>query len=278
MTIDATGSLVKNIKYEHTKSKHIFLYQCMSVSRTGSVPIFQMLSAEQDTVAIITWLLKIISDKVPIPRIVVCDFSLALLSGISIAFAHKRDLRDYMQACYDVIIKKSQTLPDIFIRLDVSHLVAIICRWDCLKRHPLSKVRQFYIRIICQAYKMETLYELEQFFEAVLIVAMSPSIGQNLQSQIKYDYVSNIIKGTFSDEGFKSDEETCNNEDIIDLENNCYTGWLEWSKEIYEKATVTADCENGDNVNAFYSIEVANKIKKLMCYVPIWTGILLPFF
>lgn len=79
MTIDATGSVVKKIKYDYSKSSHIFLYQCMSVSKTGSAPIFQMLSAEQDTIAITTWLLKIISTGVPIPRVTVCDFSQALL-------------------------------------------------------------------------------------------------------------------------------------------------------------------------------------------------------
>lgn len=45
MTIDATESVVKKIRYEHEKSSHIFLYQCISASSTGSVPVFQMLSA-----------------------------------------------------------------------------------------------------------------------------------------------------------------------------------------------------------------------------------------
>lgn len=198
MTVDATGSVVKRIKYPHSKSSHIFLYQCVSVSRTGGVPVFQMLSAAQDAVTITAWLLKILSNGIPVPRMTVCDFSQALLISISIAFAHKRDLRDYMQACYDLVTQKSQIVPATFIRLDVSHVVAIVCRWDCLKRHPLPKVRQFFIRAICQAYKMESLNNLEYFLEAVLIVAMSPNIGtfyeQSLESQIRHEYVSNVIK------------------------------------------------------------------------------------
>lgn len=71
--------------------------------------------------------------------------------------------------------------------------------------------------------------ELEQFLEAVLIVAMSPSIGttygQDTSSQIKYNYVSNVIKGTTFD--YETDEDVCNDEDEIDLENDCHTGWQE---------------------------------------------------
>jgi len=60
-----------------------------------------MLSVEQDTIAITTWLLKIISTGVPILRVTVCDFSQA--SDITIVFAQKYDLRDYLQS-YDIII------------------------------------------------------------------------------------------------------------------------------------------------------------------------------
>jgi len=90
-----------------------------------------------------------------------------------------------MQAC-DVVTQKSQMVPATFIRLDVSHLISIICRWNCLKRHPLSKARQFFIRAICQVYKIETLHNLKYLLETILIVAMSPNIGtfceQNLES------------------------------------------------------------------------------------------------
>lgn len=266
MTIDATGSIVKKIKYTHSKSSHIFLHQCMSVSRTEGVPVFQMLSAQQDTVTNTSWLLKIISSGVSVSRMVVCDFSQALLISISIAFAHKRDLRDYMQTCYDLIMQKSQIMSATFIRLNVSHLISTICRWDCLKRNPLPKVRQFYIRAICQAFKMETLHNLEYFLEALLIVAMSPNIGtfceQNLESQIRHDYVTNIIKGTLSEMN-EEVHNSINNIDEIDLEVDCHTGWLDWSKIIYERASAIAiKCEDGNIINAFYNIEIAKKIKR----------------
>jgi len=104
IAIDATGSVCKRIKYEHNKSKHIFLYQCMSVTSHRSMPVFQMLSAEHDTVAITTWLLKILSCNIPRPRMVVCDFSHAILTSVSKVFADKSNLREYMQTCFDIVM------------------------------------------------------------------------------------------------------------------------------------------------------------------------------
>jgi len=70
MTIDVTGSIAKKIQYKHVKSKYVFLYQCMYVSSAGSVPVFQMLSADHTAIAITTWLLTILSNDVAIPKIV----------------------------------------------------------------------------------------------------------------------------------------------------------------------------------------------------------------
>ena len=281
-------TLVSEHFYESLRK--IFKIDPSTVPSRSSVIVSRvprLLSAAQDTITITSWLLKIISSGVPVPRIVVCDFSQALLISILIAFARKRDLRDYLQACYDFIMQKSQMAPVTFIRLDVSHLISIICRWDCIKRHPLPKVRQFFIRAICQAYKMETVHNLEYFLESLLIVAMSPNIGtscehseQNSESQTRYEYISNIIKGSFLE---ANEEECITNEEIpnideVDLEVDCHTGWLEWSERIYKKASAIAiKCEDGNIVNAFYNIEVAKKIKRMMTYLPIWTGILIPF-
>lgn len=193
MTIDATGSIAKKIQYRDVKSKYIFLYQCMSVSSAGSVPVFQMLSADHTTIAITTWLLTILSDNIAIPKMVVCDFSMALLISVAIAFGKKADLKDYMNTCFEIVTNKQKTLVATYIRIDVSHLVAIICRWTSIKKHPFVKVRQFFIRSICHAYQMQTIGQLEYFLESVLIVALSHTLtldSDKLPSQIRFDYVN----------------------------------------------------------------------------------------
>lgn len=284
MTIDATGSVVKKIKYEHGKSSHIFLYLIMSVSSLGSVPAFQMLSAEQDTVAIVTWLLRLIRDGIPIPRMVVCDFSQALLIALSIAFAKRADLKDYMQGCYDILNNKPTAPLGTYIRLDVSHVVAIICRWDCIKRHPLVKVKQFFIRSLCHAYQMQSFAELESFMQSILTVALSQTLGsvsgRKLPSQVEFDRVNSKIKGMSNLETIDSLSKAAEGqEDTANFTEDCPDGWVAWSTAIYDRASdLAAESTEGETYNACCNLEIAHKIRKLMHYSPIWTGIMSPSF
>ena len=105
ITIDATGSVCKHIKYEHNKSKHIFLYLCMIVTSNDSISSNADISngfSRQNIVAITTWLLKILNCNIPLSRMVVCDFSQAILASVFKIFADKCNLREYMQTCFDM--------------------------------------------------------------------------------------------------------------------------------------------------------------------------------
>jgi len=171
----------------------------MRVSSAGSVPVFQMLSADHTAIAITTWLLTILSNNVAIPKIVVCDFSMALLTSIAIPFGKRADLQNYMNTCFEILTNKTKITFATYIRINVSHLVAIVSRWSCIKKHPFAKVRQFFIRSICHAYQMQTIENLEYFLESVLVVALSHTLtsdsGQLLPSQTRFEYVNSIIKG-----------------------------------------------------------------------------------
>lgn len=72
LTIDATGSLIKR---ESSQDSPIFLYQCVLVSKDGSFPVFQMISADR-AVIISFFLRNIIAKNIPTPRTVVSDFGL----------------------------------------------------------------------------------------------------------------------------------------------------------------------------------------------------------
>lgn len=230
--------------------------------------------------AIKTWLLKVLSDGVSIPRMVVCDFSHALLIAILIAIARKIDLRDYMQCCFDILKGKSYVRPATYIRLDVSHVVAIICRWDCIRRHPLIKVRQFFIRSLCHPYQIQSFEELERFMLSVLTIALSQTLGsvsgEKLPSQQEFDRVNSIIKGMSNLEMIKSINTSIENqEESANFEEDCSAGWIDWSTAIDDKASYIAlKCTDGEILNACCNLDVAHKIKQLMRYCAIWTGVM----
>lgn len=71
LTIDATGGIIKR---ESSQDPPIFLYQCVIVSKEGSIPIFQMISADHRSLMIAFFLRTIIAKGIPVPRTVVSDF------------------------------------------------------------------------------------------------------------------------------------------------------------------------------------------------------------
>lgn len=178
LTIDATGSIGKKLRLPNKeKSPHLFLYECMCVSEFGNFPAFQMVSAKQDASIISYFLSEIVRDGAPIPRIVVTDFGKAILIAVARTFANCLDLRHYMQICYEIINNiYSGNIPQCYIRLDVSHFIGMIAKWECLRGRAL-KIRQFFLRCLGQAYQMENFIEVHNFIKSVLIVALSEEIG-----------------------------------------------------------------------------------------------------
>lgn len=173
LAIDATGSIATRT----TKSDpHVFLYQCMLVTNEGSVLVFQMISADQRSFIIAHFLRFILTKNVPRPSIVLCDFGRALVNAVAEVFGRCYDLRDYLQKCYDVIVQGSSVVPTAYIRLDVTHFIAMVSRWKCFDKKIIA-ARRFYIRCISQAYQMQDFDKLKDFIESMLAVALSESIG-----------------------------------------------------------------------------------------------------
>lgn len=195
--IDATGSIVKRIRLpEGQKCSHIFLYQCVYFNGVESVPVFQMISCKHDA-ALITYFLLEILRSFDTTNCSLRFFSKAILIALSRAFARSADLADYMQSCYNILILKiSQPKPSCYIRLDVSHIIAMIARWNCLKGKP-PKVRQFFLRSMAHACRMTSFTKVENLLKSVLVVALSQEIGQRkdntyLDSEVHLRYVTHL--------------------------------------------------------------------------------------
>lgn len=229
LTIDATGSFAKKLKLvNNEKSPHIYLYQCVLATETNSTPVFQMVSTKQDAAMITYFFLSILTDGAPLPRIVVIDFSKALLITVSKAFANCANTRDYLQVLYIIILEKEAKLPNCYIRLDVSHFIGMIARWDCL-RCKLIKVRQFYLRSIGHVYKMRNVQNIKTVLTSIMIVALSKDIGcdensEFLTSEFHLRSINDVIKGTSIEKPIDGKEikEAAYNKDLV-AENSKWT-------------------------------------------------------
>jgi len=75
------------------------LYEAVVLTTSYQVSTTQMLSEKQDTLTIFYWLGQWLRDGVSIPQEVVCDYSKALLGGITRAFCNGLTLHDYVNNC-----------------------------------------------------------------------------------------------------------------------------------------------------------------------------------
>lgn len=295
LTIDATGNLIKR---ESSQDAPIFLYQCVLISKDGSVPVFQMISADHRTVMISFFLRSITAKNVPIPRTIVSDFGWAILIAASDVFAQCIDLRDYLEKCYvTAICGNNSIIPKCYIRLDVSHLINMVAKWKCLKGKDKTLVRAFNLRCVSQAYQMNSFKELEYFMESLLSVALSKSIGctsngKAVASNMRINYLNNIIKGNINankietiinDADNDDDDDDNDNESPVNYESEANynaTNWIEWSNSVLDSAKkIAEESEHGNIISACYNIEFAKQIKKrLLPYLPIWTGVMRPYF
>lgn len=141
LTIDATGSIVKRATKQNP---HVFLYQCMVVTKEGSVPVFQMVSADQRSFLIAHFLRFILIKGASQPPTVVCDFGRAMVNVVAEVFGRCNNLRDYLQKCFNAVVQGSHVILASYIRLDVSHFIVMVSRWKCFDR-KVSAARKFYM-------------------------------------------------------------------------------------------------------------------------------------
>lgn len=64
MAVDATGSISKR---DSKHDPHVFLYQCMLMTKEDSVPVFQMVSGDQRSFQIANFLRLILLKGVLVP-------------------------------------------------------------------------------------------------------------------------------------------------------------------------------------------------------------------
>lgn len=64
----------------------------------------------------------------PLHKKSVCDFSMALLGGITRAFCGGMTVRTYVESCLDILIhKKTENLQlSCYVRIDIAHLIKMV--------------------------------------------------------------------------------------------------------------------------------------------------------
>lgn len=276
VVIDATGGVALPIRKVNGQIKHIFLYQMAMEGEDKTIPVYQMLSARHTTIAITSWLSTFLTLANHIPEEVVCDFSLALLNAISLSFNDRR-LQTYITDCFLWILGEELQHPlRTYIRLDLNHLIKMMCRKKVFNGRP-GKLKDFYIRCIGVMTICETLNDFEKMLLAVFIVALSECDGQNeigedIISQQKEDYLFERIK-TFSFEN--QNNENTEWEPVDDEPSEVDDNIRKYVENLKSRAEAEAiNCKEHQRPNAYYLPEIVNPLLKLALFFPMWTNVM----
>ena len=275
--IDATGKLVKIIEKLNGDKKHIFLYQIIIKGANGIQPIFQMLSEKHDTNLITYWLREIIRDGAPVPPEVDSDYSLALLNATSLAF-NERCLKNYISDCYRWITSEILQHPlRCFIRIDIAHLIKIICSKDVFHRkHP--KIKDFFVRCAGIMSSCDNVEDFRTLLSSIFIVAYSEydgkdSDGNEVICEQKRSYLFERIK-SFT---FTSDENATEYDDLeMQNENENIVAFVNNIRD--EAEQIAKDSVETDRYNAFYCPELVTYLVKLAKHFPLWTQVMRGYF
>ncbi|RVE40187.1 hypothetical protein evm_015163, partial [Chilo suppressalis] len=149
ISVDATGSLIKQIPKPDGSKNIVYLYQAVCGFRKKILPLFQMISEKHDTNTLTYWIREWLRSGGSSPKQVVTDYSLALLNATCLAF-NDMSLKSYVENC---IIMDTKTLstrinpPRCLIRIDIAHLIKLVTRWSCF-HHESPEKKDFYLRCI----------------------------------------------------------------------------------------------------------------------------------
>lgn len=115
----------------------------------------------------------------------------------------------------------------------------------------------------------------------MLVVALSDDIRVNeqdelLPSELNLRLANATIRGADIEEPDLADGK---NVKYIEESEHFEENWRNWATSIFvDSKKMTSFCTSGSVVNAFYAPDVAAKIKDVMAYLPLWTGVMRPIF
>lgn len=297
LCIDATGSIIKKLHRSSMNllSSHIFLYECVLNNSYCQVPVTQMVSEKQDTLSIYFWLGQWIRDGALIPHEVVSDYSKAIIGAMSRAFCNGISLHEYSERCYKILndTYSNIDLPQCYIRIDISHIIKMVCRWKCLLDKHKYRLKEFYVRCVRLLIGSETMKEFEYILIDILTVAMSETEGffktkngiEENPSEISRKTLLNKIKGEDCNivntyiqlNDFNNDTDNYNifddDTNINDINSSMYN-FLQKIEDICAKnASVT-----GDRLSPYYIPGIKNNILRIAKEFPMWSNVMKIYF
>ncbi|XP_017473398.1 PREDICTED: uncharacterized protein LOC108364292 [Rhagoletis zephyria] len=256
------------------KPQHLFLYLAVLSSPTAQSAAFGMISERQDTVSIVTWLMRWIQSGAEYPKEVVCDSSKALLNACCLVFTGYETSESYANACM------TSVLPRTKIGIDVADYVNNWAKYLAMENKGVNK---FFMSCIAQLIICRSQTEATKIIESLLLISTSKTAGNGASSLIAaLQYMNKMSKEFAADieevlnlslqrnkyanvEMETEVEEKCTNEDNNELKN--------WIDSMEQRVASIMEEEVGDDSNPRYCPTFAKRLLKQLPTIPVWSSI-----
>lgn len=290
ISLDATGGVISRAsilqdinKYfdEPPNIPHIFLYLICVKSDTGpSVPVGQMLSAQQDTITInyflSRWLLEFGQ-----PDELVCDDSAALIKATVLSFTQFKNVGDYIDRCFMVLCNKTDDLPECYIRLDIPHFISSLSRNKVFSKID-SRLKHYYMSVMGVIIQCEEYQAIKNIIKNVLVLANYPVLGkfenEELPTEQALQNINAII--TTHDTSYLEDDgtEQC---DVYEVGNGENIKWFDEMLQSIESDVKKNNLQNAQkkhllssNLNWYYFPEINSFLRLHLSHLPLWSAVM----
>lgn len=149
ISIDATGGVVRRpTLISGRQTSNIFLYQIgvRDPKTSCQFAVGHMLSEKHDHKTISYWLSEWLRSKIPSPKIIITDQSLALMMAVTKAFTQYSYFTKYISVCSSLILNEPGVeIPSVMIRNYFNHIMHLLSSWPEIKN---SNIKVFLYALI----------------------------------------------------------------------------------------------------------------------------------
>jgi hypothetical protein len=256
-----------------------------------------MLSERHNTICISNWLASWMSCSIPKPKKVVCDQSLALLSSIVRTFTQYSSLNSYIHACADILTNKlpkdSRWLPQCYVKLDVAQFMKLVSQWPNLKLLK-RRVREIIIRTIGCILKCQHFEDVYSLLLSLFITITNETNGVQRNTSIEISCQKHYMRliNIASTGIVELDHQLDTIIDYVDTEDNTcveeydrdneleglndMNPFQSWAEKILNESKQFI--QEGVGINPLYAPKIVPHLVKIMKFLPLWSGIMVPFF
>ncbi len=254
----------------------------MANSQVGAtpVPVTQMLSESHNIPAISYWLNLWTRCGVPAPKVVVSDFSKALLGACSRAFT-ACDLDGYVLKCAKVVSGGPESLaelPETCLRVDIAHFIKIFAQWKGFIGKS-KRMKEFYMRCVGQLVQVPWNRFCSILFHLIRVGSSETQLAEGGLVRESKQYLTTLISGTSVDLGAEDSEMRTGSDTqafgIVGQGGQKFKDMIgqATSGSLSEEVT-----QEGEEDNAHFFPEFVEHLITYFPTAPLWSAIMCDYF